>query len=153
VGTDTCRAENGRVLHAASGRSLSYGELAEEAALRPVPEAPALKSPGSFRVVGQARKRLDTPAKINGTAKFGIDARPDGVLYAMVQACPVFGGKLTSIDPAPAFRVHGVRQVVRIDNAVAVVADHTWAALKGLRALRPKWDEGANARLATADLV
>jgi isoquinoline 1-oxidoreductase beta subunit len=153
VEAESCRAENGRVFDGASGRSLPYGELADEAARLPVPASPALKSPGPFRVVGQAHKRLDTPAKINGTAKYGIDARPEGLLHAMVQACPVFGGKLASIDPAPALRVHGVRQVVQIENAVAVVADHTWAALKGLRALRPKWNEGANAGLTTADLV
>ena len=75
-----------------SGRSLSYGELADEAANRPVPASPVLKAPGNFRVVGQPQKRLDTPAKINGTARFGIDMRPDGVLHAMVQACPVPGG-------------------------------------------------------------
>jgi isoquinoline 1-oxidoreductase subunit beta len=153
VGAYGCHAENGRVLHAASGRSLSYGELADEAAQRPVPTAPILKSPDSFRIVGQAHRRLDTPAKINGTARFGIDMRPEGLLHAAVQACPVFGGKLTSIDPEPALNVYGVRQVVQIEDAVAVVADHTWAALKGLRALRPQWDEGANARLTTADLV
>lgn len=152
VGADSCRAENGRVVDA-SGRSLAYGELADEAARLPVPAKPALKSPQSFRVVGQPHKRLDTPAKINGTAKFGIDARPEGVLHAMVQACPVFGGRLASLDPAPALRIKGVRQVVRIDDAFAVVADHTWAALKGIRALQPKWDEGANRDLTTADLV
>ncbi len=152
VGADTCRAENGRVIHS-SGRTLSYGELADDAARLPVPTAPALKSPATFRVVGKPNKRLDSPAKINGTAQFGIDARPQGVLHAMVQACPVYGGKLASVDPAPALRVKGVRQVVKIDDAVAVVADHTWAALKGLRALQPKWNEGANRNLTTADLV
>lgn len=152
VRTSSCRAENGRVIHS-SGRSLSYGELAEQAARRPVPAAPALKAVGAFRVVGQPQKRLDTPAKINGTARFGIDMRPDGVLHAMVHACPVLGGRLASLDPAPALRVKGVRQVIKIDDAYAVVADHTWAALKGLRALSPQWDEGANRNLSTTDLV
>jgi isoquinoline 1-oxidoreductase beta subunit len=153
VTADSCRAENGRVMHKASTRSLSYGELAEEAAGLPVPELPALKSPGAFRIVGKAEKRLDSPAKVDGTAKFGIDMRPEGVLHAMVQACPVFGGRLAALDTAPALRVKGVRQVVQIDDAVAVVADHTWAALKALRALEPKWDEGANSRLTTADMI
>ena len=152
VNADSCRAENGRVIHI-GGRSSSYGELAEAAAHRPVPSAPVLKSVSAFRVVGQPQKRLDTPAKINGTARFGIDMRPDGVMHAMVQACPVLGGRLLSLDPAPALRVKGVRQVVKIDDAFAVVADHTWAALKGLRALAPQWDEGANRHLSTADLV
>ncbi len=148
----SCRAENGRVIHS-GGRSFSYGELADDAARRPVPAAPTLKAVDAFRVVGQPRKRLDSPAKINGTALFGIDMRPDGVLHAMVQACPVLGGRLVSVDPAPAMSVKGVRQVVKIDDAVAVVADHTWAALKGLRALSPQWDEGANRNLTTADMV
>jgi isoquinoline 1-oxidoreductase subunit beta len=152
VRVDSCRAENGQVVHA-TGRSLAYGELADEAARLSVPAAPALKPPGAFRIVGQPHKRLDAPGKINGTALFGIDARPEGLLHAMVRACPVFGGRLASLDPAPALRVKGVRQVVQIDNAIAVVADHTWAALKGLRALQPKWSEGANSNLTTADLV
>jgi isoquinoline 1-oxidoreductase subunit beta len=152
VRASTCRAENGQVIHS-DGRSLSYGELADEAARRPVPASPVLKSPSAFRLVGQSQKRLDTPAKINGTARFGIDMRPDGVLVAMVRACPVPGGRLSSVDPSPALQVKGVRQVVRIDDAIAVVADHTWAALKGLRALSPQWDEGANRSISTADLV
>jgi isoquinoline 1-oxidoreductase beta subunit len=152
VRADSCRAENGRVIHS-GGRSFSYGELADDAARRPVPASPALKPVSAFRIVGQPQKRLDTPAKINGTAHFGIDMRPEGVLHAMVQACPVQGGRLSSVDPAPALRVKGVRQVVKIDNACAVVADHTWAALKGMRALAPKWEEGANRNLTTRDLV
>ena len=152
VRINSCRAESGRVVHA-SGRSLSYGELADDAARLKVPAAPPLKPPGSFRVVGQPHKRLDAPGKINGTAMFGIDARPAGVLHAMVHACPVFGGRLAELDPAPALRVKGVRQVVQIDNAFAVVADHTWAALKGIRALEPKWDEGTHRNLTTADLI
>ena len=152
VPAESCRAENGRVVQA-DGRSLSYGELADDAARRPVPASPVLKPVSAFRVIGKPQKRVDTPAKINGTARFGIDMRPDGVLHAMVQACPVFGGRLSSVDPAPALRIKGVRQVVKIDDALAVVADHTWAALKGIRMLAPKWDEGANRGLTTADLV
>ena len=153
VPVSSCEASNGRVAHAASGRSLGYGELADDAAHQPVPVAPKLKEPGSYRVVGKPLKRLDTPAKINGTAIFGIDARPEGVRYAMVAACPVFGGKVGSVDATETMKVKGVRQVVRIDDAVAVVADHTWAARKGLSALKVTWNEGANASLTTADLV
>jgi isoquinoline 1-oxidoreductase beta subunit len=149
----SCEAGNGRVTHGASGRSLGYGELADDAVHQPVPVAPKLKEPGSYRVVGKPIKRLDTPAKINGTAIFGIDARPEGVRYAMVAACPVFGGKVGSVDATETMKVKGVRQVVRIDDAVAVVADHTWAARKGLSALKVTWNEGANASLTTADLV
>jgi len=152
VPVDSCRAENGRVIHS-SGRSLSYGALTDDAARRPVPTSPALKAPNTFRSVGHAQKRVDTPAKINGTARFGLDMRPQGVLHAVVQACPVLGGRLSSVDPAPALRVKGVRQVLKIDDACAVVADHTWAALKGMRALSPQWNEGANRSLTTANLV
>jgi isoquinoline 1-oxidoreductase beta subunit len=153
VPVSSCEAVNGRVTHGASGRSLGYGELADDAVHQPVPVAPKLKEPGSYRVVGKPIKRLDTPAKINGTAIFGIDARPEGVRYAMVAACPVFGGKVGSVDATETMKVKGVRQVVRIDDAVAVVADHTWAARKGLSALKVTWNEGANASLTTADLV
>lgn len=153
VAPAACKAENGRVVHVASGRSVGYGEVVGEAARLPAPSAPPLKQPSAFRLIGESRKRLDTPAKINGTAQFGIDARPAGLLHAMVQACPVLGGRLASVDPAPALAVKGVRQVVRIDDAIAVVADHTWAALKGMRALSPRWSEGANRNLSSAQLV
>ena len=153
VPVSSCEASKGRVAHQASGRSLGYGELADDAARQPVPASPKLKDPGAFQVVGKPLKRLDTPAKINGTAIFGIDARPEGVRYAMVAACPVFGGKVGSVDATETMKVKGVRQVVRIDDAVAVVADHTWAARKGLAALKVTWNEGANAALTTADLV
>lgn len=153
VRSSACVAGNNRVTHPASGRSFGYGELAADAAKLPVPTAPALKSPGSFRLVGQPQKRLDTPFKINGTAQFGIDARPAGLAHAMVAACPVFGGTVANLDSTDALAIKGVRQVVRIDNAVAVIADHTWAALKGIRALKVTWHEGANQHLTTADLV
>lgn len=152
VSPSACRAENGRVFHS-DGRNLSYGELAEEAARRPVPASPPLKDSSAFRLIGKPQKRLDTPAKINGTARFGIDMRPEGVLHAIVQACPVAGGRLASVDGSPALAIKGVRQVVTIPDAVAVVADHTWAALKGMRALSPQWQEGANANLQTAHMV
>ncbi|MET0496728.1 MAG: molybdopterin cofactor-binding domain-containing protein [Steroidobacteraceae bacterium] len=152
VRSSMCRAEQGRVLHP-SGKSFYYGELAAEAAKLPVPAAPVLKNPASFRVIGQPQKRVEGPTKLNGTAKFGIDMRPVGVLHAMVNACPVFGGKLANIDASAALQIKGVRQIVQIDDAVAVVADHTWAALKGLRALKVQWIEGPNSQLTTADLI
>ncbi|WP_323844495.1 xanthine dehydrogenase family protein molybdopterin-binding subunit [Microbulbifer magnicolonia] len=147
------KAENGRIIETASGRSIGYGEVAREASGLPVPKSPALKAPEKFRFVGKPTKRVDTPAKINGSAIFGIDVRPPGVRYALVAACPVFNGKLASVDDREAMKIKGVRQVVKIEDAVAVVADHTWAARKGLAALKIKWNEGANARLTTADLV
>lgn len=153
VRSSACHAENGRVIHKATKRSLGYGELASAAALLPVPRSPALKNPQQFRIVGKPVKRVDTLDKMKGLATYGIDVRPDGVRYAMVAASPVFNGKVASVDDSAALKIKGVRQVVRIDDAVAVVADHTWAARKGLNALKVTWDEGANRSLSTADLV
>lgn len=148
-----CVAENGTVRHAASGRVLGYGALASAAAQLPVPQSPALKPASAYKVVGKPVPRVDTPAKVTGEAKFGIDVRLPGLRYAMVAACPVFGGTVGSVDDAATLKVPGVSQVVRIEDAVAVVARNTWAARKGLAALRVTWNEGANAKLTTADLV
>jgi CO/xanthine dehydrogenase Mo-binding subunit len=147
------RAENGMLVHSPSQRTLSYGDVVDAAAGMQVPGNPVLKSPDEFRVVGQPMKRVDTPEKVNGTAKFGLDSRPDGIKYAIVSACPVFGGTLAHVDPQPALDIPYVQQVVQINNAVAVVADHTWAALKGTRALNITWNEGANSAINTEDLV
>ena len=149
----TCRAENGEVHHAASGRKLGYGELAADAAQMPVPENVTLKSPAEFKLIGTAAKRLDTPSKVNGTAVYGIDARPPGVKVATLAQSPVFGGRVKRVDDAAAKAVNGVRQIVTLDDAVAVVADHMGAAKKGLAALTIEWDEGPHAKLATADIA
>ena len=143
----TCRAQRGEVLHPATGRRLTYGELAADAARMPVPDKVALKEPKDFRLIGTPAKRLDLPAKINGTAVFGIDARPPGVKIATLAQSPVFGGRVKRVDDAAAKAVKGVRQIVRLDDAVAVVADHMGAAKKGLAALKIEWDDGPHARL------
>ena len=119
----------------------------------PVPENVALKRPKDFRLIGTPAKRLDTPAKVNGTAVYGIDARPPGVKIATLAQSPVFGGRLKSVDDAAAKAVKGVRQIVRLDDAVAVVADHMGAAKKGLAALVIEWDDGPNAKLSTDDIA
>ncbi|MFQ3459225.1 xanthine dehydrogenase family protein molybdopterin-binding subunit [Bradyrhizobium sp. UFLA01-814] len=149
----TCRAENGEVHHAASGRKLGYGELATDAAQMPVPENVTLKRPSEFKLIGTPAKRLDTPSKINGTAVYGIDARPPEVKVATLAQSPVFGGRVKRVDDAAAKAVKGVRQIVTLDDAVAVVADHMGAAKKGLAALTIEWDEGAHAKLATSDIA
>jgi isoquinoline 1-oxidoreductase beta subunit len=131
----SCRAQSGEVLHAPTGRRLKYGELAADAARMPVPESVALKRPEDFRLIGTPAKRLDAPAKVNGTAVYGIDVRPPGVKIATLAQSPVFGGRVKSVDDAAAKAVKGVRQIVRLDDAVAVVADHMGAAKKGLAAL------------------
>ena len=153
VDPSSCRAAAGVVTHGPSGRTLSYGALVDAAAKLPVPRNVPLKDPKDFKLIGTPAKRLDTPEKVDGTALFGIDVRLPGMKFAAVAACPVFGGKLAGVDDTKARAIPGVQQVVRTDDAVAVVADHIWAARQGLAALDIRWDEGPNARLTTAEIV
>jgi isoquinoline 1-oxidoreductase beta subunit len=149
----SCRAQSGEVLHAATGRRIKYGELAADAARLPVPEGVALKRPAEFKLIGTPAKRLDTPAKVNGTAVYGIDVRPPGVKIATLAQSPVFGGRVKNVDDTAAKAVKGVRQIVRLDDAVAVVADHMGAAKKGLAALKIEWDDGPHAKLGMGDIA
>jgi isoquinoline 1-oxidoreductase beta subunit len=149
----TCRAQSGEVIHAPTGRKIRYGDLAADAARVPVPAKVALKRPEDFRLIGKPVKRLDTPAKVNGTAVYGIDVRPPGVKIATLAQSPVFGGRVKRVDEAAAKTVKGVRQIVRLDDAVAVVADHMGAAKKGLAALVIEWDDGPLAKLTTDDIA
>lgn len=146
----SCRAQEGAVLHPASRRRISYGMLAADAARQPIPTNVSLKEHGRFRLIGTPAKRLDTPAKVNGSAIYGIDARPPGVKIATLAQSPVFGGRLKSVNDAAALAVKGVHQVVRLDDAVAVVADHMGAARKGLAALTIEWEDGPHGQLTTA---
>jgi CO/xanthine dehydrogenase Mo-binding subunit len=149
----TCRAERGEVVHTPSGRRLKYGALVAEAARLPVPEKVALKPVSEFKLVGTPAKRLDSPAKVNGAAMYGIDAKVPGMKIATLAQSPVAGGRLRSVDDSKAKAVRGMRQIVRLDDCVAVVADHMGAASKGLAALAIEWDDGPNAKLGTADIV
>ena len=153
VDPGSCRAQSGEVLHAATGRSMKYGALAAEAARLPVPDNVALKRPQDFKLIGTPAKRVDTPAKVNGTAVYGIDVRPPGVKIATLAQSPVFGGRVKNVNDAAAKAVKGVRQIVRLDDAIAVVADHMGAAKKGLAALVIEWDDGPHARLNTDEIV
>ena len=149
----SCRAQDGEVIHDATGRRLKYGDLAAEAAQLPVPEKVTLKRPEDFKLIGTPAKRLDAAGKVNGTASYGIDARPAGVKIATLAQSPVLGGRLKSLDDSEAKAVKGVRQIVRLDDAVAVVADHMGAAKKGLAALKIEWDDGPHAGLSTAQIA
>jgi isoquinoline 1-oxidoreductase beta subunit len=149
----SCRAQSGEVLHAPTGRRLTYGELAADAAHLPVPENAALKRAADFKLIGTPAKRLDTPAKVSGTAVYGIDVRPPGVKIATLAQSPVFGGRVKNVNDAAAKAVKGVRQIVRLDDAVAVVADHMGAAKKGLAALAIEWDDGPHAKLSTKEIA
>ncbi len=153
VDAGSCRAQSGEVLHPPTGRRAKYGELAADAAHLPVPENVVLKRPQDFKLIGTPAKRLDTPAKVNGTAVYGIDVRPPGVKIATLAQSPVFGGRVKTVDDTAAKAVKGVRQIVRLDDAVAVVADHMGAAKKGLAALKIEWDDGPHAKLSTEDIA
>jgi isoquinoline 1-oxidoreductase beta subunit len=148
VDQSSCRAERGRVIHA-SGKTLTYGQLANKAATLPAPTEVKLKDAKDFKILGKGAKRLDTPGKINGTAKYGMDVRLPGMLTAVVARSPVAGGKVASFDAGKANAVPGVKQVVQIGSGVAVVATGYWAAKQGRDALEIQWDEGANASLSS----
>lgn len=155
VEPSSCRAEHGVVIHAATGRKLRYGELAQAAAGLPLPAAESivLKQPADFRLIGKAQRRLDTPGKLNGSAQYGIDVQLPGMKVAALAITPAYGGRLLGLNQAAALKVKGVRQVVRLDDCVAVVADNYGAAQKGLSLLELRWDDGPNAGLSTADIV
>ena len=131
------------MIHGPTGRRLSYGALVDKAAALPLPRNVPLKDPKDFKLIGTPAKRLDAPDKVNGTAQFGIDVKVPGMKVATVAACPVFGGKLASVDDSKAKAIKGVLQVVRLDDAVAVVADHMWAAKQGLSCARHPLGRGA----------
>jgi len=153
VDSASCRARKGVVTHTPTGRTLAYGALADKAATLPVPAEVTLKDPKDFILIGTPAKRLDTPSKVNGTAKFSIDVRLPGLKIATLAASPVLGGKVASLDDSKAMAIPGVRQIVRLEDLVAVVGDHMWAAKQGLAALTIRWDDGPNGKLSTDDVV
>src|SRR3954467_2506546 len=153
VDAGSCHAETGEVVHTPSGRRLKYGELAADAGHIPVPINVVLKKPEEFKLIGTSATRLDASGKVNGSVLYGIDARPPGVKIATLAQSPVFGGRLKSVDDSRAKAVRGVRQIVRLEDAVAVVADHMGAAKKGLAALVIAWDDGPYAALSTEDIA
>ncbi len=143
----------GTIRHDASNRQVHFGEVAEAASKLSFPAEVKLKDPAHFTLVGKAIKRLDSPAKVNGSAQFGIDARLPNMGIAAVAASPVMKGKVAAVDEQKAMAVKGVRQVLRIEGAVAVVADHFWAAKQGLLAAAPRFDDGPHANVSTAGIV
>ncbi|MBM4442642.1 MAG: xanthine dehydrogenase family protein molybdopterin-binding subunit [Candidatus Rokubacteria bacterium] len=149
VPVEQVETELDTVVHTPSGRTLRYGQLVEKAAQLPVPQNPTLKTPDRFRYIGKAVKRRDTPDKVTGKAIFGMDVSLPGMLVASIERCPVIGGTVKSVDATAARQVKGVKNVVQVTNGVAVVADSFWTALKGRKALRVEWDEGALARVST----
>jgi isoquinoline 1-oxidoreductase beta subunit len=163
VNRDTCHPQNGGVLHGARKQFLTYGELAPDAAKLPLPDFKTvpLKNSSDFTIVGHDRARFEAAAKSNGTARFGIDSRPAGIVYAVVARCPVFGGKVAKFDATKTKAVPGVQDVFAIDavgegaftaGGVVVVAANSWAAMQGRKALDITWDEGPHAGESTASL-
>ncbi len=148
----SCSAANSEVRHPASGRTLAYGDLVDAAAKLPVPPPPPLKDPKTFALIGKPLKRLDTPGKTNGSVVYGIDTMLPGMKFATLAASPVFGGKVKHVDDSAVKNVPGVRQVVVLDDLVAVVGDHMWAAKKGLDALVITWDEGPHAHVSSTEI-
>ena len=150
VARSECQARNSRVSHDASKRTATFGELAVDAAAMPVPSHPALKPPETYTIRRTARQRLDIPSKVDGSAVYGIDFTLPGMLYAAVEIAPVNGGRLISVDTAPAESMPGVKRVVKLAEAVAVVADSYWRARKALAALKPVFDDAGHGDVTTA---
>ena len=148
----SCSTSNSVVSHPSSGRTLSYGDLIDAAGAQSIPQDPPLKDPKDFKLIGKPLKRLDTPNKTDGKVVYGIDAMLPGMKFATLAQCPVFGGKVGRVDDSAAKKVAGVQQIVVLDDLVAVVGDHMWAAKKGLDALVINWDEGANAKINSSDI-
>jgi len=163
VGPDTCKARNGQVVHGNPQRYLAYGELVEAASKLPIPNLNTvpLKNSNDFTLVGHDTRRFEVRDKATGSAKFGIDSRVPGMLFAVVARCPVFGGKVTSFDATKAKAVPGVRDVIQFETSgrgasttggIAVLADNSWAAIQGRNALAVKWEEGPAATESTTEL-
>ncbi len=131
---------------------LGYGDLVDAASTQAVPQDPPLKDPKNFALIGKPLKRFDTPNKTDGKVVYGIDAMLPGMKFATLAQCPVFGGKVAHVDDSAAKKVPGVQQIVVLDDLVAVVGDHMWAAKKGLDALVITWDEGPNAKINSSDI-
>ncbi|PJA76847.1 xanthine dehydrogenase family protein molybdopterin-binding subunit [bacterium CG_4_9_14_3_um_filter_65_15] len=142
-----CRAQNGEIHHATSGRSAAFGELAADAALLEVPTDVPLKKPAERTYIGKSLPRVDTLEKITGEAVFGLDTRLDGMLFAAVARPPAFGDEVETFDAAPARRMPGVRDVVQISSGVAALADSTWQAIGARDALKIQWRDGGNRSL------
>ncbi len=153
VDPSSCMVQRGVVIHQKSGRKLRYGELAQAAGALPIPAKVALKQPKEFALIGKPLRRVDSPDKVTGATQFGIDAKVPGMKIATVRACPTRGGKLKAVDETRARAVPGFVELIKIDDAVAVVGDHFWAAKQGLEALDITWDPGANAELSTAQIT
>ena len=145
----SCTASNGEVIHTATGRRLAYAALVDSASKLTPPKNPPLKDPKNFKIIGKPLKRLDTPNKTDGKVIYGIDAMLPGMKFATIAQSPVLGGKVGHVDDSAAKKIPGVHKVIVLDDMVAVVGDHMWAAKSGLDALIVTWNDGANGRVSS----
>jgi isoquinoline 1-oxidoreductase subunit beta len=152
VSASECATKRSHVTHAASGRSATFGELARSAASERVPTSPTLKRPDSFTIRRTSPRRLDIPSKVDGSAKYAIDFTTPGMLYAAIEIAPVYGGTLVSVDTGPADAMPGVKRVVKLEEAVAVVADSFWRARRALAALTPEFSDAGHGDVSTESI-
>lgn len=152
VDPQACSVSRAMVTHEPSGRRATFGELAGAASRLPMPGPVTLKDPKDFTLIGKPMRRVDTAAKVDGGTVFGIDAKVPGMKFATVRACPTFAGTLAAVDDTAARKIPGFIAVVKLDNAVAVVGEHFWAARQGLDALDIRWNLGPNAHVTTQTL-
>jgi len=154
VPADQCAAEKSIIRHAATGRQISFGKVAEAAAQLPIPTQISLKNPKDWKLIGKRVRRLDTRDKVNGKQVYGIDLKMPGMLIATIKECPVFGGKVQSFDASKALALKGVKKVVTVgETAVAVVAETFWVAKTALEAVQIQWDEGPHASVSSASIA
>jgi isoquinoline 1-oxidoreductase beta subunit len=152
VSASECTASASRVTHTPSGRSATFGELARDATRQSVPSNPTLKPRGAYTLRRTPKPRVDIPEKVDGRAIYGIDFTTPGMLYAAIEMAPVYGGKLTSVDAAPAESMPGVKKVVRLESAVAVVADSYWRARRALAVLQPQFDDAGHGEVSSESI-
>ena len=152
VAANECSTQLTHVQHNASGRSLSYGELAVDAALLEPPENVTLKDPSQFTIMGKAISRVDIPAKVDGSAEYGIDAQSEDMLYAAIRLAPVFGTKLVSVDAGDVLGRRGVKRIIELEDSVAVVADSYWRAKEALKLVKSEFESSDADTTSSADL-
>ncbi len=153
VATSECSTKSNRVIHAASGRSFGYGALVADAAQISPSSNPPMKPRSQYTLVGKSIPRLDIPTKVNGATMYGLDVKQPGMLYAAIKISPVFGGKLKMVEVGEASKRRGVKEVVKLDDAVVVVADRFWRARDAADSLNPVWDNGANGKVTSAQIT
>lgn len=152
VDRSECRAENNRIIHSSSGKSLSFGELVESATLLPIPADVPLKDPKDFKIIGRSIKSIDTAFKVDGSLEYGWDFQKPQLLTAVIARCPVFGGTVVSFDSGEALKIDGVVKIFPVLAGIAVVARDTWTALKARKKLSVEWDNGSNASLSSENI-